>query len=298
MKPTHDHPVLGLEKLLQTGILLSLLIFILELFGGLWSHSLALISDAWHIFIDIWALVISYLAIYLAKRPANESRTYGLHRMEVLAACVNGITVFLIAAGILHAAIRRLNHPPQVQGQWVTGMAAIGLILNLVVARMFYSESEHDLNIRGAYLHLLGDAVGTLAVLASGLIILFTGWRQIDPIVSILIALMVLWGAGRLLRESLNTLLEGVPRGVKLVDVEQEMKTVAGVESVHDLHVWSICSHLKALSGHVMLAQGSMPQQETVLASINRQLKQRFGISHTTIQVESQAWPNIEQAQG
>jgi cobalt-zinc-cadmium efflux system protein len=297
MRQPHEHPVEDTEKLLKTGIFVAFAIFLLELFGGLYSHSLALMSDAWHMFIDIWALVISLAAIFLARRPINDRQTYGLHRMEVLAALANGLTVFLIAGVILYAAVKRFSHPTEVHGRALTIVAGLGLVLNLGVAGLFYKKSEHDLNMRGVFLHMMGDALGTVAVLIAGLVILETGWRQIDPIVSALIAGIVLWGAGRLLRDSFNTLLEGVPRGIQVAAVEQEMKRVDGVLSVHDLHVWSICSHLKALSGHVLVTPRQMQRQDAVLESINRGLKERFGIEHTTIQVESKAWPNVEPPQ-
>jgi cobalt-zinc-cadmium efflux system protein len=287
MKQPHDHPVEDIEKLLKTGILVSFLIFLLELVGGIMSNSLALLSDAWHIFIDIWALVVSFLAVFLARRPVNHQRTYGLHRMEVMAALVNSFVVFVIAGGILYAAYTRIHTPQYVHGQSMIGFASLGLLLNLGVAALFYKEQEHDLNLRGAFLHLLGDAVNTVAVLIAGVVITLTGWRQIDLIVSGLIGVIVLWGAGRLFWESFNTLLEGVPRGIRVEDVEQEMTRVEGVVSVHDLHIWSICSHLNSLSGHVLVKAADLPRQDKVLEGINRNLKDRFRISHTTIQVES-----------
>jgi cobalt-zinc-cadmium efflux system protein len=291
MKPSHEHPHSDTESLLKTGIFLSLAIFLLELFGGLWTHSLALLSDAWHIFIDIWFIVLSFLALFLARQPVSDRRTYGLHRMEVLAALLNGLGVFGIAIFILYAAIQRYHNPSEVHGLPLVGIASVGLVLNLIAAGLFYRKSEHDMNLRGVFLHLVGDALGTVAVILSGAVIVFTGWHQIDPIVSGLIAGMVLYGAGRLLRDSFETLLESVPRGISVSAVEAEMKSVQGVVSVHDLHVWSICSHLKALSGHVLLAPGDMGRQGAVLEGINRGLKERFGITHSTIQVESKAWP-------
>jgi cobalt-zinc-cadmium efflux system protein len=295
MRFSHAHPPGNVEKLLKMGIFLSLGIFLLELFGGIWSHSLALLSDAWHIFIDIWALVISYLAIYLANRPVSHQRTYGLHRMEVIAALINGLAVFGIAAWIFYAAIERFQQPRDIDGGAVTLIAIIGLGVNLIVAGMFYRSSENDLNLRSVFLHVVSDALSSVAVIGAGVVIMLTGWRQIDPIVSAGVAVLVLWNAGRLLRESLNTLLEGVPRGIQVTAVEDHIKQVEGVLSVHDLHVWSICSHMKALSGHVLLDPGRMPFQDKVLEGINQNLKDRFGITHTTIQVESKAWPGVEQ---
>lgn len=293
MEQPHEHPIEESQRLLKLGIVLTVVIFLLEFLGGLWTHSLALLSDAWHIFIDIWALVLSFLAVLMARRPVNDRQTFGLHRLEVLAAVVNGLTVFIIALGILFAAVQRYRHPVPVHAKELLGVAGIGLALNLGVAALFYRQSYKDLNIRGAFLHVLGDALNTAAVIVAGILILITGVQQIDAIVSAVIAVVVLWGSGRLLRESLNTLLEGVPPGIQVETVEREIRGIRGVESVHDLHVWSICSHLNALSGHVMLAVDS-PSQHIVLEDVGRLLRERFGIIHTTIQLESRGWPNTE----
>jgi cobalt-zinc-cadmium efflux system protein len=298
MEQPHDHPAEDSQRLLRLGIFLSIAIFFLEFGGGLWTHSLALLSDAWHVFIDIWALVITFLAIYLAKRPVNDRRTFGLHRMELLAATLNGLTVFLIAIGILVAAWRRLHHPVPVRTVDLLIISSIGLAMNTGIAALFYKRSHQDLNIRGAFLHILGDALNTLAVVVAALLMLWTKWTFVDPLVSAATAGIVLWGSGRLLRESFNTLLEGVPRDIDVAVVEREILGVPGVVSVHDLHVWSICSHLNALSGHVLLASEQMGRQHAVLERIGRLLKERFRITHTTIQVESKAWPRMDETLG
>ncbi len=294
MKFLHQHPFDDTESLLKTGIIVSLLTFVLEITVGFWAHSLALLSDAWHVFIDIWALVISFLAIILARRPANDRRTYGLHRMEVMAALANGALVLLIAIGIMIAAFRRFTNPPEVHAKAVLIMGAVGLLLNGVIAKLFYEKSEKDLNLRGVFIHLVGDALSSVAVLVAGTVMVFTGWRAIDPIVSVLIAIIVLWTAVRLLRDAFETLLEGVPRGIQATAVEDEIKGVDGVISVHDLHIWSICSHLKSLSGHVLIEPTHLPRQDALLEGIHKVLRERFGITHTTIQVESKAWPGVE----
>jgi len=294
MRPPHEHPVEESQRLLKIGILLSFFIFLLELFGGVWTHSLAMMSDAWHIFIDIWALVISFFAVYVAKRPVNDRRTFGLHRMEVFAAMINGFTVFFIAVGILYAAWKRFLHPAPVHADRLLILAGVGLLLNLLVAGLFYEHSQRDMNIRGAFLHMLGDALNTLAVMIAAVAMIVTKSSRVDPIVSALIAVIVLWGSGRLLKDAVNTLLEGVPKGIEVSAVEKEIMQVRGVLSVHDLHVWSICSHLNALSGHVLLGAEQMHNQHQVLEVIGQTLKDRFGIAHTTIQVESKAWPNME----
>ncbi len=282
------------QRLLKIGILLTFFIFLLEFFGGLWTHSLALVSDAWHIFIDIWALSVSLFAFYVAKRPVNDRRTFGLHRMEVFAAMINGLTVFIIAAGILYAAWKRFFHPVPVAATRLLLLSGTGLVLNLIVALLFYKHSQEDMNMRGALLHLLGDALNTLAVMFGAIIMIFTQSTRVDPIVSALTAVVVLWGSGSLLKDAVNTLLEGVPKGIAVLDVESEIMRVDGVVSVHDLHVWSICSHLNALSGHVLLGPDQMPNQCSILEVIGKGLKERFGIVHTTIQVESKSWPNME----
>jgi cobalt-zinc-cadmium efflux system protein len=293
MRPLHQHPDADPQWILQIGISLALLIFFLEFFGGLWTRSLALLSDAWHRFIDIWTLVISFLAIFLAKRPVSERQTFGWHRAEVLAALGNGILVFFIAVAILYAAFRRYQHPTPIHNKSLLLVAGIGLLLNGAVAVLFYAPSRHDLNIRGAFLHVLGDALSTLAVIIAALLMWVSHSTRIDSVVSGVIACVVLWSAARLLRDSLNTLLEGVPRHIQVAVVERDILGVDGVVSVHDLHVWSICSHLNALSGHVLLFPERMRDQQNVLEKISRSLKDHFGITHTTIQVESKDWPSV-----
>jgi cobalt-zinc-cadmium efflux system protein len=294
MRQPHEHPTDEAQRLLKIGIILSLGIFVLELSGGLWTHSLALVSDAWHIFIDIWSLIISFLAVFLAQRPANDRRTYGLHRMEVMAATVNGLTVSLIAVGILYAAWKRFNHPVPVDVRHLFWISLAGLLLNLIVARLFYKESHRDLNMRGAFLHTLGDALNTFAVMGAAVAMGLTKISRIDAIVSALLAGVVLVGSGRLLKDSFNTLLEGVPPDITVGDVESDILKISGIVSVHDLHVWSICSHLNSLSGHILLGSDRMASQREVLESIGKLLKERFNIVHTTIQVESNSWPNME----
>lgn len=294
MHQTHDHPMGDSQRILKVGIALTVCIFLLELLGGIGSHSLALMSDAWHIFIDIWALVLSFLALFVARLPVNDRRTFGFHRMEVFAAAINSLTVFLIAAGILRAAWRRWQTPVAVHVGPLLAIAAGGLFLNIIVAWLLYKPSKGDSNLRGAFLHIVGDALNTVAVLAAGVVIHYTGWQRADAVVSGLVAVVVLWGSGRLLRESVNTLLEGVPPGIQVGEVEAKIKAIPGVESVHDLHVWSICSHLKALSGHVLVKEDRMPEQHQILESIGHALKDQFGIVHTTIQMESKSWPMEE----
>jgi cobalt-zinc-cadmium efflux system protein len=294
MEQPHEHPVKESQRLLKLGILLSFLIFVIEFTGGFWTRSLSLISDAWHQFIDIWSLILSFLALMIAQRPANDRKTFGLHRMEVLAAFLNGVFVFFIAAGIVYASWNRLQSPVAVNSAGALGIATFSLALNLVTAGLFYKRSKEDLNIRGAYLHLVGDALSTVAVVLAAAFMVVTGTTRVDPFVSALIAGIVLWGAGRLLKEALNTLLEGVPPGIQVSDVEKSILNVSGVDSVHDLHVWSICSHLRALSGHVLVREELLPRQHSILETIGKTLKDRFGIAHTTIQVESKAWPSQE----
>lgn len=294
MHQPHDHPVSDSQRVLKVGIALTFCIFLLEFFGGLWTQSLALMSDAWHVFIDVWALVLSFLALLLARRPATHKKTFGMHRMEVFATGVNGLTVFLIAIGILYSAWKRWAMPVPIQTGPLLGLATVGLLLNLVVAALLYKPSRDDSNLQGAFLHVAADTLSSVAVVLAALAIRWTGISQIDAGVSVLIAVVVLWSSGRLLRDAINTLLEGVPSGIKVIDVERQITQVPGVISVHDLHVWSICSHLNALSGHVLLREDRMADQHQVLETIGKQLRNQFGISHTTIQLESKSWPTDE----
>jgi cobalt-zinc-cadmium efflux system protein len=256
---------------------------LIELLSGWWFGSLALVSDAGHMFSDALALALAWLAAWLARRPAGARHSFGLARAEVVAAFVNGLAMLLVVVLIAVEAISRLLRPEPVVGPGVMAVAFVGLLLNLVLAFMI-SSGERTLNVRAALLHVTSDLLGSVAALAAGAVITFTGWNPIDPILSLVIAVLILVSTLSLLRETLHVLMEGVPRQIKLQEVGQTLARVRHVQSVHDLHIWNISSGQVALSAHVELA--NLEVWPTVLDESRAMLRERFGIDHVTLQPE------------
>jgi cobalt-zinc-cadmium efflux system protein len=294
-----DHP--SNKNRFTLAILITLVILSAEAIGGWWTGSLALLSDAGHVLADVFALGLSYLAVRLASLPADDRHTYGYHRLEVLAALVNGVTLVAISAGILYEAYRRWSNPPAIKTWDMLVIAAVGLVANLIVAYILRSPShrEHageihlewkrDLNLRSAFLHVTGDAASSLGVILAALIITISGATWIDPLASALIGGVILIGAGRVLRSSIHILIEGTPEGLSLAQIRGGMLSTAGVAGVHDLHVWNICSGQVALSAHVLLADGEDADRDRLMAQLKERLKGDFNIEHTTIQFECEA---------
>jgi cobalt-zinc-cadmium efflux system protein len=258
---------------------------IVEAVGGWVAGSLALLADAGHMLTDAGALGLSVLSAWIALRPASDSKTYGYQRWEILAALVNGAALFGIAGWVILEAIQRIQHPQPIRAELFLVIAAGGLIVNLISLRILHGIREGNLNTRGAYLHVLGDALGSVGALAAAAVILLTGWTLADPIISIALALLILVGAWRLLRESTDILLEGVPGHVSMAEVQQRMMGVAGVTGVHDLHVWTVTSGMVAMSGHAIVPQ--LASHPEVLDGIRSQMA-LLGIGHVTIQLEVQ----------
>ncbi|SNB47921.1 cation diffusion facilitator family transporter [Geobacter sp. DSM 9736] len=268
-------------------IVLTALTLVAEVVGGIWTNSLALLSDAAHVFLDIFALVLSLVAIKLAAFPATDTRTFGWHRAEVFASFINGITVFLMALGIFYEGWHRLFDPQEVKSLPMFIIAVIGLVMNLFAASALHQHSHDDLNVRSAFLHVVGDAAASVGVIAGGLVMYFTDWFVVDAVISICIAFVIFWGAWRVLREASHILLEGVPRGLSVPEVVEAIHAVPGVNHVHNLNIWTICSHILALSAHVdILPEYKEERQAEVLRAIEEMLMQRYHISHTTLQAE------------
>jgi cobalt-zinc-cadmium efflux system protein len=256
---------------------------VVETAAGWFAHSLALLADAGHMLTDAGALGLAVFAAWLARRPATRDRTYGYVRIEILAALANGAALFVIAGLIVWDATRRLAAPPAVEPRVVVGVGALGLVVNVVAARILHGGRDHSLNVRGAYLHVLGDLLGSLGAIVAGVVILATGWRPADPLVSIVIALLILVGAWGIVRESADVLLEATPRHIALDEVEREIVGIPGVAEVHDLHVWTLTSGVVAMSGHAIVADLDRHQQ--VLEAVQERMA-RFGIRHVTMQIE------------
>jgi cobalt-zinc-cadmium efflux system protein len=259
---------------------------VVEVVAGFQAHSLALLSDAGHNFTDALALGLAWAGVYLQTKPADESRTYGYHRAGVLSAFINALTLVGLSLWILYEAVLRLRAPEPVNDTVMIEVSALGLVLNGVIMLALRSASRHDINVRGAFVHMLGDALGSVAIIAGALVIRFTGWQQVDPILSILLALLIVYTAWDIVRESLNILLEGLPRGIKLTDVVSSTKKIDGVLDIHDLHIWSLGSSTHALSCHVLIEDVPPSASDAILRRINGMLQERFRIGHTTIQFE------------
>jgi cobalt-zinc-cadmium efflux system protein len=270
---------------LATVLGLTLVFMVVEAAGGWISGSLALLADAGHMLTDAGALGLSLLSGWIALRPATDNKTFGYQRWEILAALVNGAALFGIAAWVILEAIQRIQHAHPIQAQLFLIVAASGLVVNLISLRMLHGLRHGSLNTRGAYLHVLGDALGSAGALAAAAVIWLTGWVLADPIISIALALLILVGAWRLIRESTDILLEGVPGHVSMPEVERRMLSVPGVTAVHDLHVWTVTSGLVAMSGHAIVPK--LTSHPEVLEGIRVQMAS-LGIAHVTIQLEVQ----------
>lgn len=283
MSHTHTHLT---ERRFVWSLVLTGLILAAEIAGGLWTGSLALLSDAAHVFLDVFALGLSYVALRLVALPPDDRHTYGFHRMQVLAALLNGVTLLLVAFEIFREAWARLQSPAPVLAGPMLVVAVVGLVVNLVVALVLREHDHDDLNVRSAFLHVLGDALASVGVIAAGIIILLTGWMWVDPLISALIGLIILLGSGRVLREAVHILAEGMPEGIKASTVAEAMGSVPGVVEVHDLHVWTVSPGYAALSAHVLVDDQALSQTQEVMEGLKRALAEQFGIEHTTIQFE------------
>jgi cobalt-zinc-cadmium efflux system protein len=273
------------QKVLRLSLIATLAYVLLTLFAGLRAHSLALISEAGHNASDALALVLSFVAVWFHTRPATDRKTFGYQRAGVLAAFLNATALIVIAAWIGFEAIRRFSHAEPVQPKLMMVVAAAGVLMNGIIATLLWRVS-HDVNIRSVFIHMLGDTLSTAAVIAGGAVILFTGRTWVDPALSLGIAALILWSSLAIVRETLNILLEGTPRGISLEEIRTTLTAIAGVEDVHDLHVWSLGSNTHALSSHVTIADIPPSESTRILTDINFVLRERFRIHHTTLQFE------------
>lgn len=256
---------------------------VIEAVAGWLANSLALLADAGHMFGDAVALSLALFAAWIAQRPATAKKTYGYLRFEILAALANGAGLLVLAGVIVREAIARLQVPPVVEPRILFGVGAAGLVANVVALRLLHAGHRHSLNVRGAYLHVAGDLLGSVGAMGAGAVILTTGWTLADPLISIAVALLVVWSAGRLVRDSIEILLEGTPRHVSMRDVEQHITSIPGVSSVHDLHVWTLTSGVVAMSGHAVV--GDPQKNQGVLETVQTRMGE-LGIRHVTMQLE------------
>ncbi len=281
----HDNRQAGRRALGWT-LGLTAALMAVEFAGGWLSGSLALISDAGHMLTDVLALGLSLLAMRFAAAPADGRKTYGFFRLEILAALANGVTLILLAGYIFYEAWQRFRSPAEIRTGLMIAVALAGLAVNVAGFLILRASSRHSLNVRGAFLHVVGDMLSSAAVVAGGLVIRFTGWSAVDPALSVLIGLVILKGAYDLVRESADILLEAAPAGIEASKVEDSMLGIKGVKAVHHLHLWSLTSGVHALSAHVQIEDQMTSQSDEIIRRLNELLEERFGIAHSTIQLE------------
>ncbi len=277
----------GTGRVLRISLGVTMVYVVLLVVAGIRAHSLALLSEAGHNLSDFLALLLSLVAVYLEGRPPSATKTYGYRRAGVLAALVNALSLVLVAFLIFYEAFKRLQHPAQVRAGVMIAVAAAGVVMNGAIALLLWRSGRNlDVNVRSAVLHEVGDTLSTAAVIAGGFAIWWTGQTWIDAALSCGIGALILWSSFGIVRETLNILLEGTPRGMSLEAVEAAMREIAGVSMVHDLHLWSIGSENHALSAHVKTADMATSESDAILREINEKLGRGFGIHHTTIQLE------------
>jgi cobalt-zinc-cadmium efflux system protein len=287
---THGH---GARRSLASGrkdlliaLSITLLMMVAEVIGGILANSLALLSDAGHMLTDNLALLLSFFAMTFAALPATERKTFGFYRLEILAAFVNGVILVLISLFIMYHAYLRMIDPQPVQGMLMMVVAIVGLIANVLGAFFLHKHSKTSLNVRGAYLHIIGDALSSVGVVIGGVIIFFTGWYLIDPILSMMIALVIIYGAWSLVKESVSILLESAPAHLDIVHIGEEIARIKGVREAYHIHLWTITSGVHALSAHVIIEDQLVSMSREVLDEIRSHLSEKFNVDHSTIQLE------------
>ncbi len=278
------HPDMG--RVLIWSLTGTALFVLVEIAAGVRAHSLALLSDAGHNFTDALALLLAWFAVYFGRRPPDSVKTYGYHRAGVLSAFLNALSLLLLSGYILYESYQRWMAPRPVHEGTMLWVAVLGLSVNGAVMWGLHAGRRHDVNVRSAWLHMLGDALGSLGIIAGALVIRYTGWERTDPVLSAGIGLLIIWTAWDVVKETLNILLEGLPRGIKLHDVISEIRRVPDVLDVHDVHVWSLGSSTHAMSCHVLIEDLPPSESEAILMNVNRILGERFQIWHTTVQFE------------
>ena len=279
----HDHSSHASVKSLRLALLMTATYLVAEIIGGFVSNSLALLADAGHMLTDVAALGLSLFVAWFSNQPGTARKSFGYLRWEILAAFLNGAALLLISAAIIVESILRLRNPEPVQGGLMLGVAITGLIINVISAWILHRGSQDNLNVRGAYLHVLGDLLGSVGTVAAAIVIRYTGWLQADPVASFITTALIIRGAWILVRESVDILLEGVPRHIELDEVRAQLEKIPGIESVHDLHVWTVNPRMVAMSAHAIVRDPST--QQHVLEHVHDAMS-LFGISHVTVQIE------------
>ncbi len=283
------HPKRGMRYLgIALGITISF--FTIELVGGFLTNSLALLTDAWHMLNDALSLALTLVAAWLALRPVTTKKTYGYYRAEIIAAFLNGVFLWAVVVFIFYEALQRIQQPAEVESLNMIFIAVLGLIANVMSVLILSRSRDENLNIKGAFLHVVADTLGSLGAISAGLIMFFTGWYQADALISMIIGALIFYSSWGLIRESLNVLLEGVPSEIEVTSVERKIVELEGVKSVHDLHIWSITpTKMRTMSAHIMVERGI--DRKKLIAMLINILKEEFEIEHTTFQLEEAGYP-------
>jgi len=294
MSHAHDHDrhtdAVTRRPLVIT-LVLVLVIMVAEVIGGLVSNSLALISDAGHMLTDALAITLSLFAMSLARRPATSTRTFGYYRAEIMAALANGVILVLLSAYIFYEAAQRFITTVEVKSPLMLIVAVIGLAANLVGMYLLRRGSARSINVRAAFWHIIGDTLSSVGVIIAAVIIYFTGYTKADPILAIVIGVVILWGAVRIVKESVDVLLESVPRDIKVEQVVDAVKKIEGVDDLHEVHIWTLTSGVYALSAHLKIADQTVSASTEILEKVNEVLAHDFNLSHTTLQMECDSCP-------
>jgi cobalt-zinc-cadmium efflux system protein len=285
---SHHHDAQAAGNKLKYSLIISLTILVAEVIGGLVSNSLALLSDAGHVFADVVALGLSWYAVRQSLKPSNSRMTFGYHRIGVVVAIVNATTIFIIAAVIFYEAYNRFQQPPDVNGTLMMIIAAVGLAANIIVTLWLRAEQKTNINIRSVFWHAFGDALASLGVIVGAGIILITGKFFVDPLISVLISLIILYAAWSIFREGFRVILEATPGDVDVLEMISTLKKIPGVIDIHDVHVWSISPELRAMNGHVLIADISTSEGEAIRGEIEKAVREQYHIGHTTLQMECQ----------
>lgn len=281
MSCSHDHHPHAQGKALNFALIIALIFMAVEVVGGLLANSLALLSDALHMFTDVGALLLSIIVLKITHRPPTAKMSYGYHRAEILGALASALSLWALCAVLIYESIHRLIHPQPVKGPIVFVIATLGLIANLIMMRALHPAQGNSLNVRAAYLHIIGDLLGSIGVIIGGAIITFTNYSLVDPIISILFSLGIVYGSGKIIRESVNILMESTPKGINSAAIQKDLEEIEGIKEVHDLHIWAVSPSKIALSVHLV---STTTQQ--VLSKAHKLIEKKYGISHMTIQVE------------
>lgn len=286
----HDHGHAHARGSLKVALIITATFLVAEFLGAIYTDSLALLADAGHMLTDVAALSLSFFAMRFASRRATPRMTYGFYRVEILAALLNGVFLVLVALYIFYEAYDRFWKPHAVKADWMLVVAIIGLLANLASAWVLFGKHHHNLNVRGAFFHVLTDAIGSVGAILASIAILVSGYHVADPLISVIVAVLILWSSWVLIRDAVDILLEGTPAHINIVNLREQLGRVDGVGSVHDLHVWTLTSGVLAMSCHVVADEDNFDRSE-LLTRVNGIARERFHIDHTTIQIEEPKIP-------